>query len=228
MNNLDRFYSVDEINPKLNILIENFDKIHQEFIENKDKLAWINYGGMAGYHANHKIAYDGWKIAGLYGELKDNPELRVETILNNLDLFEQNYGQKIYPNLNEGILLCENAKYLPTLVDCLRQANIMKRIAISVVYPGKDIKWHEDRDPEMGNNAIIRGLFGLDIRPEKDQDCYICLGSEDEYEKKYFENKEFMFFWGRTRHCVINSLQTPRYVVCFDQDVDKDYLRNLD
>jgi hypothetical protein len=228
MNNLDRFYTVDEINPKLNILIENFDKIQQEFIENKNKLVWTNYSTMAGYQGSNEVAYHGWQIAALYSELKDNPELSVNTFLKNLNRFEQNFGQKLHVYPNESTILCENSFYLPTLVDCLRQANITKRLAISVVHPGKDIKWHMDPDPEVGNNAIIRGLFGLDVRPEKDQDCHICLGNENEHEKKYFENKEFMFFWGRTRHCVVNSLQTPRYVVCFDQDIDKDYLRNLD
>jgi hypothetical protein len=228
MNNLDRFYTIDEINPKLNILVENFDKIQQEFIVNKDKLVWTNWSKMTGYQGNNSIAYSGWQIAALYGELKDSPDYTVKSYLENLELFETNFGQKMYPYTNEEIILCENSLHLPTLVDCLLQANITKRIGISVVYPGKDIKWHEDPDPEMGNDAIIRGLFGLDIRPEKDQNCHICLGNEDEYEKKYFKNNEFMFFWGRTRHCVVNSLQTPRYVVCFDQDIDKDYLRNLD
>lgn len=228
MNNLDRFYTVDEINPKLNILIEKFDKIQQEFIDNKDKLVWTNWSGMTGYHGNNEVAYDGWQVAALYAEIKDNPHMSATSVFKNLDLFRKNFEQKIYPYPNEHTILFENSLYLPTLVECLYQANIKKRICISVVYPGKDIKWHEDPDPETGNDAIIRGLFGLDVRSKKDEDCYICLGNENEHEKKYFKNKEFMFFWGRTRHCIINSLQTPRYVVCFDQDVDKDYLRNLD
>ena len=224
----ERFYSVEEINPELNSLIENFDAIRQEFLNNKDKLVWSNWSGMTGYQGSNEVAYQGWQIAALYGELKDNPHMSVETMLKNLNVFEKNYNQKLYPNPNEGIILCENSKHLPTLVDCLYQANISKRVGISVVYPGKEIKWHYDPDPELENKAIIRGLFGLDIHPKEEQDCYLCLGNEDEYEKKYFRNSEFMFFWGRTKHRVVNSLQTPRYVVCFDQDIDKDYLREIE
>jgi hypothetical protein len=223
-----KFYSVEEINPKLNILVENFDKIHQEFIDNKDKLIWTNWHGSTGYRGENTTPYEGWQIAGLCAEYPNEIiGMNVETISTLLEPYEKNYQQKLYPNSDKNIIFTENSKHFPILMECLDQIGIRKRIAISVVYPGKSIKWHIDADPEDEKNVTIRGLFGLDIHPEKDHDCYICLGNESEYEKKYFRNNEFVFFWGKMGHCVINTLQTPRYVICLDQDVSKDYLRTL-
>ena len=224
---MNRFYSVEEINPKLKLLSKRYKQIHKEFMENKDRLVWTNWSGETGYHGYNQDAYAGWQIAALYGELKDTAELSVSDILNNIQLFEHNYQQKLHPDLERGICLADNARFMPTLVRTLYECGVKKRIAISVVWPGKDIKWHIDPDPETGNEAIIRGLWGLDIRPEGDQSSYLCLGTEEKYETKYFKNNEFMFFYGRILHKVENTLQTPRFVVCFDQDVDKDYLISL-
>lgn len=226
---INRFYTLEEINPKLKILQDNFDAIQQEFLENKDKLVFINWGAQTGYAGSNAIAYDGWQVAPLYGELKENYQLNMslETALKHIKLFENAYQQKINVNLEQKFFNLENSNYLPLLTKCLREANIVKRVGISVVYPGKGIKWHIDPDPEMGNNAIIRGLFGLDIHPGKNQDSCLCLGQQNNHDKRFFRNNEFIFFWGRISHCVENSLQSPRYAVCFDQDIDKDYLRSL-
>ena len=225
----NKFYSVEEINLKLNILVENFDNIRQEFIDNRDKLVWTNWHGNTGYRGEQTTAYDGWQIAGLCAEYpKEIINIDTETISTLLKSYEKNYQQKLYPDSDKKIIFTENSKHLPFLMGCLNEIGIRKRIAISVVYPGKGIKWHIDADPEDDINVTIRGLFGLDIHPEKDQDCHICLGNANEYEKKYFRNGEFVFFWGRMGHCVVNTLQTPRYVICLDQDISKDYLRNLD
>lgn len=224
---MNRFYTLEEINPKLKLLSDRRAQIHREFLEAKDKFVWTNWSGATGYHGYNQEAYRGWQIAALYGELKASAELSIADMIQNFHLFEKNYQQKLYPDLERQIVLCNNAKYMPTLVRTLYECGVTKRVAISVVYPGKDIKWHVDPDPELENKAIIRGLWGLDIRPQGDQSSYLCLGTKEEYETKYFKNNEFMFFWGRILHKVENSLQTPRYVVCFDQDVDKDYLQSL-
>jgi hypothetical protein len=82
---------------------------------------------------------------------------------------------------------------------------------------GKEIKWHKDNDPETFEYAIIRGLWGLDIKEEDVGESSIYLGSEDNFEKIKFKNNQFIFFWGGDNHMVSNTLQTPRYVVLFDQ-----------
>jgi len=224
---INRFYTVEEINPKLKLLSKRYKQIHKEFLECKDKLVWTNWSGATGYHGYNQDAYQGWQIAALYGELKATSELSVNDMINNIHLFEHNYQQKLYPDLERGICLADNARFMPTLVRTLYECGVKKRVAISVVWPGKNIKWHIDPDPEVDNEAIIRGLWGLDIRPDGDECSYLCLGTEEEYETKYFKNDEFMFFYGRVLHKVENSLQTPRFVVCFDQDIDKDYLIGL-
>lgn len=227
LNYLNRFYSVDEINPKLNLLYEKYDEIQKEFSENVDKLVWINWGASTGYSGHNTTAYDGWKVAALYTEIKDTADLSMSLAIKNLHMFESRYGQKLYPDFEKKIIMCHNAKYLPTLVDTFYKCGITKRIGISVVYPGKDIKWHTDPDPEIGNNAIIRGLWGLDVKEKENKNSYICLGEENDYQKRYFKNNEFIFFWGRINHKVENTLDSPRYVVCFDQDIDKEYLYNI-
>ena len=82
--------------------------------------------------------------------------------------------------------------------------------------------------PEKFRWAIIRGLFGLDVVEEEGKESFIYLKSNSgENQKRVFKNKEFVFLWGRTEHKVENHLSKPRYMICFDEEIEKDYLRSL-
>jgi hypothetical protein len=224
---INRFYTIDEINPNLKIIVDHFDEIREEFLQNKDKLTWTNWHAHTGYLGDRAVAYAGWQIAAVFAEMKDNADLSMQAYLDNLDILEQNYGMKLYPNVEEGICYSENKNILPKFTKYLREAGVTKRGAIGVVHPGKEIKWHIDPDPEVGNNAIIRGLWGLDIVPEEGKSCYLGFGTPEYHVRQEFKNGEVTFFYGRIPHCVVNELSTPRYVIVLDHDVDKDYLVDI-
>jgi hypothetical protein len=224
---MNRFFTVDEINPGLHLLEQRFHLIKKEFLDNINNLVWTNWGAAAGYHGENNLAYAGWQIAALYAAYEDSTEFTKEMIIDNLPLFEKSYGQKIYPDINKGVILAHNAKHLPVLASTCYEAGIRKRVGISVVFPGKEIKWHIDPDPEVGDNLIVRGLWGLDVRQEDGVECYLGLGPENDFEKRLFEDNKFMFFYGRVPHGVINNLTTPRYALCFDHVIEKSYLESI-
>lgn len=224
---INRFYTLEEINPGLKILQNNFDAIRQEFLENKDKLIWTNWHGSTGYLGDRAAAYAGWQIAGIFGTMEGNSDISRQTYLDNLDVLESNFGLKLYPDLESNICFTQNKDVLPIMTKFLLRSGVTKRGAIGVVYPGKEIKWHIDPDPEVGNNAIIRGLWGLDVVPEEGKSSYLCFGTPEYHIRKTFKNNEPMFFYGRIPHCVVNELSTPRYVIVLDHDIDKDYLVDI-
>lgn len=218
MSDFDRFFTLDEINPKLKILQERFDEIHQELLENKDKLHFLNWGGEAGYYMREDIAYKGWKVAPLYGNFEDFSQI--------------NGGIKPYlPFIEvqgELVKYKQNTRIMPVLTEILIQCGIRKRVGISVVDPGKEIGWHIDPDPEKFRWAIVRGLFGLDVIEEEGKESFIYLKSNSgENQKRVFKNKEFVFLWGRTEHKVENHLSKPRYMICFDEEIERSYLSSL-
>jgi len=194
---MKRFFTPEEINPKLNVLSKRFDEIQKEFFECKKNLIWTNWNGNNDYSKIGDSPYDGWKVAALLLEYENST------------------------------FIFDNCKYFPILKSTLFEIGIKKRVGISVVFPGKEIKWHIDPDPETKDYAIIRGLWTIDVNIDSCGECALYLGDEKSPEKHYFKNNEFVFFWGRTKHKVVNTLQTPRYVLCFDQIISRDYLLSL-
>jgi hypothetical protein len=217
MKNLERFLTINEVNPNLKILQERFSEIREEFLQRKDYLTLINFGGEVGYYMRDNIAYKGWKVAPLYGNVND-----ISTVNGSLGKF---HGMiEIEDNLMK---VKPNTQILPKLTQALIDSGITKRVGISVVYPGKEIAWHIDQDPEKQGLAIIRGLFGLDIVEEEEKESFIYLKNHlGEDEKITFKNSEFVFFWGRVPHKVENNLSQPRYMICFDTEVPYDRLNN--
>jgi hypothetical protein len=212
---IENFFSIDQINPKLKLLHERFEEIQKEFLSKKDQLILMNFGGEVGYYMKDDIAYKGWKVAPLYGNIED-----IHQVNGSLDRF--NGLTKIENNL---LKIKPNVQLLPKLTETLLESGIVKRVGISVVYPGKEISWHIDQDPERRGLGIIRGLFGLDIVEEENKESFIYLKkSSNEIEKRVFKNNEFVFFWGRVRHKVENNLSQPRYMICFDTEVPYNHL----
>ena len=63
----DKFWTHEDICPRLKWLLEDLDEIREEFFENKDKLIWRpwNYG-LKRYQKDCMYkAYEGWEVAGL-------------------------------------------------------------------------------------------------------------------------------------------------------------------
>lgn len=221
MKNIQRFFDLTEINPKLSLLHERFEIIHQEFLQNKDKLILINFGGEAGYYMRENIAYKGWKVAPIYANHEDFSQINGagSGSLGPFEQFKEIDGEIVKFKLNTVLL--------PTLTQTLIEAGINKRVGISVVYPGNEIAWHIDADPEKQGLAIIRGLYGLDVVEEEGKESFIYLVNDKaETEKVVFKNNEFVFFWGRSRHKVENNLSQPRYMICFDTEIPYDQLNS--
>jgi hypothetical protein len=214
---MNRFFSIDEINTKIHLLSERFGLIQSEFLQNKHKLIWTNWDRNNSYTNIDESPYAGWKISPLI--FQDNNLSRYS--------LQKNYKQSVKFDYKSGVFLFQNSEHLPILISTLLECGIKKRVGISVVFPNKEIKWHTDPDPETKKCAIIRGLWGLDVQNDDSGECFLCLGDENNHEKRVFKNNEFMFFWGRTMHMVSNTLKTPRYALCFDQDVSREYLLNL-
>jgi len=235
MNKLDRFFTLEELNPKLKLVEERFEEIQKEFLDNFDKIYWCNWGYDTGYSGHTAIAYQGWQIAPIFMECRDPFSAKLITD-DEWDAFVKiaptiigkNFGDPIFVKEEKIGYHRENSELLPILTSTMREAGIKRRFGISMVGPGKGIGWHLDPDPERDNLAIIRGLWGLDVRQEEGKECYLMFGNNREKaEKKLFVNNQHMFFWGRIRHKVENELSTPRYCLCFDQEIDKDFLRSL-
>lgn len=218
---MTRFFDVNEINPKLKLLQKRYYQIKKEFDENLNDIIWVNWNGYNDYKQLIQTPYNGWKVAPLLVDVDniysgDLPIFKKEV--------ENSYNQRVEFDSEKNLFLFENSKYLPILTSTLFECGVTKRVGISVVFPDKKIDWHFDPDPETQEKIIVRGLWGLDINPDNNGDCFLCLGDPVNHKKKEFKNNEFIFFWGRTKHMVLNTLQTPRYVVLFDQDISRDLL----
>jgi hypothetical protein len=215
MKHIERFFDINEVNPNLKLLHERFSEIREEFLQRKDYLTLLNFGAEAGYYMRENIAYKGWKVAPLYGNIND-----VSSINGGFGNFND-----LVEVTNDLVKIKPNTQLLPKLTQTLLDCGINKRVGISVVYPGKEISWHVDTDPEKPGLAIVRGLFGLDVVEEDEKESFIYLKNHlDENQKITFKNNEFVFFWGRVLHKVENNLSQPRYMICFDTEVPYDRL----
>lgn len=212
---MNDFFDEKIINPNFHILNERFEEIHEEFINNVDRLFWFNWGADAGYYAENDIAYRGWKVAPLYGLKEDIVDENSEDRLKKYASFLR---------VEDDFIKTNNTNVLPILTQTLLDAGVRKRVGISVVQPGREILWHVDPDPEKPNLHIIRGLWGLDVKEEQGKEAFIYL--QTPIKKRVFKNKEVVFFWGRVPHKVENNLSTPRYMVCFDTEVSEENLLN--
>jgi len=210
---MGRFYTIDEINPNLKLLSDNYQQIVEEFKENKDKLTWTNWKGNNNYDTVRSNPYDGWEVASLFIEADDY-------VLDHLQYYKSVYNTEVYIDEEYKIAYSDNAKLLPTLRNIACESGLRQRVGISVVHPGKQIDWHVDNDPKDEECITIRGLWGLEVNSNDDEYALLALNTQRGMLSEHFENNKFMFFWGSTTHMVYNTLTTPRYCLCFDQKVN--------
>ena len=231
----DKFWTYEEINPRLKDLLDNFDEVRQEFLDNKDRLTWRpwNYKLKRYQEAWMHRAYKGWQVAGLFAE--EHPSLDWGNLgylsENKVDGSSQKYkctgtDDNILDRLEGGIGYTHNSLVLPKLTKYLRDAGIGKRAGISVTDPTSGIDWHVDRDPEEEGEMLIRGLIGLDVRVDEGEECYFGLGSPTHEEKRDIRTGDSFFFYNRVPHHVVNRVKNPRYCILLDITVTKTSLRN--
>ena len=199
--------------PRLKLLVDNYEELRDEFRAVFSQLDTVNWGADdendTGYFGEKKLAkHDGyWKNIPLYGQGKEFEDSKIDG-----------------GNVSVGGTFAEhkhNCELLPKLVSTARKANCVKRVGINVLEPGKTIKPHFDREPDPPWGYLIRGLFGLDVGDEDGGSCHLALLNQctKKIEVAEFKNKEFMFFWGRNRHAVYNTLKRPRSVLVIDHEV---------
>jgi hypothetical protein len=197
MSNFIDFY---KINPKLKLLPERFNLIHEEYAKNKNNLEFKDFSKKQEYsigiskkghpisineylHQDKKTNSIGWHISALYG------------------------------NSTEYL---RNTQYLPILTKTLEEINLLSICAINLLDPSYSLDWHNDND-YFPNVPTVRILWGLDVPLEKDKYSIIQLQGEDKIiETKKFENGEFYIFLPSLTHRVENTLSQSRSLLCID------------
>jgi hypothetical protein len=223
MNKMNRFFTLDEINPNLKLLEERFDEIHEEFMANKNNLFAITWGAEVGYYVQNAAervgkqsssVYKGWQVAPLYGTMNDILSINSD----------MNHYKHLIQVDDDLLKVKHNVSMLPILTKTLLEAGVRKRVGITILEAKKEIAWHSDPDPEKPGLAIIRGLWGLDVPEEEGKESFIYLNNNTQ--KVKFKNNEYVLFWGRTNHRVKNNLSSSRYMICFDHEVPYKKLLN--
>ena len=197
MSNFIDFY---KINPKLKLLQDRFNSIHEEYIKNKNNLEFKDFSKKQEYSIGvnkkgHPISVNeylqqeekkdsiGWHISALYG--------------NNTEYMR-------------------NTQYLPILTQTLKEINLLSICAINLLDPSYSLDWHNDND-YFPNVSTIRILWGLDVPKETNKYSIIqLLGKDNIIETKKFENGQFYIFLPSLTHRVENTLSQSRSLLCID------------
>ena len=197
MSNFIDFY---KINPKLKLLQDRFNSIHEEYIKNKNNLEFKDFSKKQEYSIGvnkkgHPISVNeylqqeekkdsiGWHISALYG--------------NNTEYMR-------------------NTQYLPILAQTLKEINLLSICAINLLDPLYSLDWHNDND-YFPNVSTIRILWGLDVPKETNKYSIIqLLGKDNIIETKKFENGQFYIFLPSLTHRVENTLSQSRSLLCID------------
>ena len=194
------FFTKEEINPALNLLNINYEKVRDEFRAVKHQLVYIDH--------------DEWKVAPLFGQY--HPTMDLEKL-------EEDYDQAVYVNPEYEIIYTQNAVRMPTLFKLCLEAGIRQRCGISVLDPGKVIDWRVESDPILEDDIMIRGLWGIDINPQNQETCQLLLNSKvDGVVNEVMINNRMHFYWGRTNHHVFSNLSTPGVCLSFENIVPMD------
>jgi len=195
------FLDYKEILPELQILSDNFDSIHDEFVTNRESL-----------------------------EIRDFTDQQKEYITQNkrgfpiqfnsyLDAKQTNsdVGWHMGALSYHGVFHPCNAMYLPILCQTLSSIKAVLVAGINVLHPGASLDWHCDKDYGGGGLNTYRVLWGIDVPVEEDK--YSIFQMKDEsgnVETQLFENNKFYTFDSNTTHRVENMMSQPRTVIAMD------------
>ena len=228
LNKYDRFFTLEEINPKLGkLLTERYDEIKAEFDENRHLLKTHNWAPETGYEGVwNKVPWNGWEVAPMLFDLGPISKEQREGFLDGVKSMWKMDVE--YNSANMVMTFSENTKLLPTLYRTALECGVRRRFGLSIFHPDGYIRWHVDPDPETQSHAIIRGCWGLEINEEEGKDSCLLLGDASDHVSWKLKNNECRLIWGRTNHRLDNNgISTPRYCFIFDNEVPFTYLDSI-
>lgn len=200
------FIDYRTVYPRLELLSNNFMKIKQEYLDNKNKLEFKDFT-----HQQNKFIQEhqkGYPITGLnYVTAQDrNPEVA---------------GWHMAGILGENIIHPINGYYLPILVKTLLQIDNVSVCGVNILDSGISLDWHNDDDYSTGH-PTLRTLWGLDVPVEEGKESIFQMKNEEtgEIETREFKNNQIYAFWPKTIHRVENNMTQPRTVLAVDVYVD--------
>jgi len=186
-----------DVFPDLKILSDNFDVIHNEFIENRNSLEIRDFSKQQDdYISKNKRGFP----------IQLNSYLQAKQT-------DSNVGWHMGALCYRGSFHPFNGMALPTLIELIAPIKGILDVGINVLHPGASLDWHCDKD--YGNSHRI--LWGLDVPVEDDK--YSIFQMKDEsgnIETQIFENNKFYVFDSNTTHRVENMMSKPRTVLAMD------------
>jgi hypothetical protein len=198
---MSNFIDYNVINPKLKLLSERFDLIHNEYVSNKKKLEFKDFSKKQEYSI---------------GTDKKGHPISIPEYLHQEQKEESSIGWHISALYGNNTPYSRNTQYLPILSQTLKEINLLYICAINLLDPSYSLDWHNDND-YFPNVSTIRILWGLDVPIEKDKYSLIQIQGEDKIiETKKFENGEFYIFLPGLMHRVENTLSQSRSLLCID------------
>lgn len=211
------FHDILKFNPRLQLLVDSWREIHEEFVASRDKLATVNWGAAGetdtGYFGELTVAeHDGyWKNIPLYGSGHEYKQ----TLINAPGQTRQDLGYMAEHK--------ENCQLLSKLVTTARKANCYRRVGINLLNAGEQIDRHTDNDPNPPDGLLMRVLWGLDVPTDGRAILALHNPMTGKLEHRQFKNNEFICFWGSQYHAVYNTLKSPRYVLVLDHEIRTDF-----
>lgn len=198
---MSNFIDFKTINPKLKLLSDRFNYIHEEYIKNKERLEFKDFSKKQ----EHSI-----------GTNKKGYPISVHEYLYQEQKKESSIGWHISALYGNNIEYTKNTQYLPILSQTLKEIDCLYVCAINLLDSSYSLDWHNDND-YFPNMSTIRILWGLDVPEENGKNSLIHIKSENRtIETKKFKNNEFYIFLPHLTHKVENTLSQSRSILCID------------
>jgi hypothetical protein len=201
------FINYKSVNPKLEILLDRFDSIQEEYLNNRDKLEFKDFTKQQDKHIaevgkGYPIGVNSYFTANI--KQKENMGWHMGAIL---------YGEISYDR---------NSRFLPILTETLKEIGGLSVCGINILDPGIQLNWHHDDDYHM-THPTLRTLWGIDVPIEEGRNSIMQMKNSltGDVETRDFKNKEVFGFWPKTLHRVENNLTQPRTVLAIDVFANK-------
>lgn len=212
MQKLHTLFDYRLIDPRLEELVINYDRIFSEYQQNKHLLSWTPMHWDMGYSGSNGVAPDiGWSVATLLSDMFTSQDRMAWA------------SKGLSSEVDGNLTMFDNAKCVPTITKVLRDTGLTRRAGLLSVAAGKELPWHQDFDPVPFGKHIVRVLWGLDVPVEENKISFIQVGTD----KQKFVNKEFYVFWSLAHHRVMNEMTQDRIMLGFDVLMDESKLNSL-
>jgi hypothetical protein len=211
---MNKFHQdISKINTKLNLLVERYDLILQEYREVKDKLIFKDFTK----EQNDYIAKNQRGYPVNPNNLKKAKNREVGKM-----------GWHVSPLFVEGNKLIENTNYLPILSKTLLEIGILSACALVALDSGVSWNWHIDEEYIKGVESF-RIIWGLEVIEEENNFCFMQFKDSEtnEVSTLNFKNKEFIIFDTRQEHRIENNLSTSRICLILDYISDSSKVNSI-